>query len=243
MISRKTISRKKAQRGQAIVMVTLALIAMAGLLGLAVDLGWSYFVKKSAQAAADSGALAAITAGQRGTPGNPPYTSCPAALTCTSQPTACSSISHSSNLWSACLYAQQNGFTDTNAVFVDADIPSHRAFTPLNSAAGTVHVFYWVTVRVNRQIPQLFSAVLNNTTALVSARATGALTDTVVQGSLILLNRENDSTPFLRTGAHGVDLVVGGNAPVQAPAGMLISSTNCGQHVSTNCADTTNAAA
>ncbi|HLJ18297.1 MAG TPA: hypothetical protein VKV15_27650, partial [Bryobacteraceae bacterium] len=119
---------------------------------------------------------------------------------------------------------------------------SHRAFTPLNSAAGTVHVFYWVTVRVNRQIPQLFSAVLNNTTALVSARATGALTDTVVQGSLILLDRENDSTPFM-AGTHGVDLVVAGNAPVQAPAGMLIASTNCGQHVSTNCADTTNAAA
>src|SRR5579863_7065008 len=46
------------RRGQALLLVTLSLFAMCGLLGLAVDLGWSYFVKKSAQNAADSAALA-----------------------------------------------------------------------------------------------------------------------------------------------------------------------------------------
>jgi hypothetical protein len=43
-------------------MVTLALFMMAGIMGLAVDLGWSYFTKKSAQTAADAAALAAAEA-------------------------------------------------------------------------------------------------------------------------------------------------------------------------------------
>jgi Flp pilus assembly protein TadG len=53
-------NRKTASGGQAIVMVTLALFSMAGMMGLAVDLGWSYFVQKTAQAAADGAALAAV---------------------------------------------------------------------------------------------------------------------------------------------------------------------------------------
>ncbi len=37
-----------SERGAVLVMVTLVLLAMCGMLGLVVDLGWSYFVKKSA---------------------------------------------------------------------------------------------------------------------------------------------------------------------------------------------------
>ena len=44
----------------------MSLFAMCGLLGLAIDLGWSYFVKKSAQNAADAGALAAAYAALSG---------------------------------------------------------------------------------------------------------------------------------------------------------------------------------
>src|SRR3984957_12722894 len=50
--------RKKNSGGQAIVMVTLALFSMMGMMGLAVDLGWSYFSQKQAQASADAAALA-----------------------------------------------------------------------------------------------------------------------------------------------------------------------------------------
>ncbi len=53
------LDRSHGRRGQALLLVTLALFAMCGLLGLAVDLGWAYFVKKSAQASSDAGALAA----------------------------------------------------------------------------------------------------------------------------------------------------------------------------------------
>src|SRR5574341_1392451 len=46
--------------GQVLIMVTLVLLAMCGLMGLVVDLGWSHYVRKSEQAAADAAALAAV---------------------------------------------------------------------------------------------------------------------------------------------------------------------------------------
>src|ERR1700720_1585404 len=53
-------NRKKTSGGQAIVMVALALMSMSGMMGLAVDLGWSFFTQKAAQAAADDAALSAV---------------------------------------------------------------------------------------------------------------------------------------------------------------------------------------
>src|SRR6266571_4575679 len=57
---RKTRNLRAASGGQAIVLVTLALFAMAGLMGLAVDLGWSFYLKKQAQSSADAAALSAV---------------------------------------------------------------------------------------------------------------------------------------------------------------------------------------
>ena len=52
--------RRKTSGGQALVLVTLGLMAMMGMMGLAVDLGWSFFVEKQAQASADFAAMGAV---------------------------------------------------------------------------------------------------------------------------------------------------------------------------------------
>src|SRR5271166_5938029 len=80
------------RRGQALLLVTLSLFAMCGLLGLAVDLGWSYFIKKSAQDAADSAALAVAHQALA----NVGYIA---------------SSGYSDYSTTGLLYAQQNGFT------------------------------------------------------------------------------------------------------------------------------------
>src|SRR5579862_2012208 len=110
-------TRAKRHKGQALLLVTLALLAMCGLLGLAVDLGWSYYIRKSAQAAADSAALAAVAFAK--TNAAPPYNTCDGStsttLYCNSTPATCTTIVTSypmGNANSACLYAQQNGFQD-----------------------------------------------------------------------------------------------------------------------------------
>src|SRR5271170_4391403 len=59
-MKRRHLQSHRKSRGQALVLVTLSLLAMCGIMGLAVDLGWSFYVKKEAQAAADAAALAAV---------------------------------------------------------------------------------------------------------------------------------------------------------------------------------------
>jgi len=211
--------RDTKRNGQAILLVTFALVAMCGLMGLAVDLGWSYYVKKSEQTAADAAALAAINSAKMRNPGGPPYAcgTSSTSLFCNHAPIACSSISTSSNLYSACQYARQMGFTDGSGnvtVTVASDIT-----TPAPTVPG-VQVAYWVTVRVTQQIPQLFSAVLGNTTGTVSARATAAITNVALSASLDLLDRQNDPGP----NGTGIDFNLQGGGNVQAGGGMFIAS-------------------
>src|SRR4030095_1661516 len=99
----------------AIVMVTLAVVAMFGMIGLAIDLGWSFYVRRAAQAAADAAALAAAKAAYAAVGGQVGVFLCSNAnLTCQATQTPCSSIS-GGNLNNGCLYAQQNGFTAANS--------------------------------------------------------------------------------------------------------------------------------
>ena len=100
-----------SRRGQALVMVTLALFAMSGLIGLAVDLGWSYFSRKTAQSAADASALAAVNQAMDAISSGTASLSCgTGGLGCLASATGCGGGT-TGNLQSACQYAQQNGFT------------------------------------------------------------------------------------------------------------------------------------
>ncbi len=211
------------QKGQVIVMVTMSLIAMCGLMGLAVDLGWSYFVKKSAQSAADSAALAAAQAaldsiGQAGPWAcNPPHLTCQATTPCPSILPA----TPGNNIENGCLYAARNGFTvngnnNRQNVTLTADVTP-----PIPPTAPGVVVDYWVTSRVMETIPQLFSAVLGNSMGISSARSTAAIVDRVTAGSLYTLNRENDPGP----NGRGVDIDVQGGGDINAQGGVFMSSS------------------
>src|SRR5690242_5495075 len=98
-----------AKRGQALVMVTVALLAMCGLIGMVVDFGWSYFMRREAQAAADAAALAAGNAAMALiTTSGASALSC-STLSCGSE-TPCG-VGTAGTFSNACKYAQQNGFT------------------------------------------------------------------------------------------------------------------------------------
>jgi Putative Flp pilus-assembly TadE/G-like len=222
----------KSRRGQVLVMVTLVLIGMCGLMGLAVDLGWAYFTKKSAQAAADAAAMAAVEAALSTLPAVGPY-NC-AQASCTSPPVSCADVVAGTNLAVGCQYAAQNGFAahgrdGRQNVMIEAGTTS-----PPPTAPG-VQTYYWVTVRVYEAIPQLFSSVLGNTMGAASARATAAVANSAGIGALILLNRQDDCIP-MNGGAQlqcGVDLLVQANDnqgkyALQADGGILMASTNFG---------------
>src|ERR1051326_8810377 len=104
--------RKKTSGGQAIVLVSLALVSMAGMMGLAVALGWSYFTQKTAQASADGAALAAVTEAWARKSGLSSGWACATGNTSTycqaNAPVSCNTIKSdtSSNLYHGCLYAR-----------------------------------------------------------------------------------------------------------------------------------------
>jgi Putative Flp pilus-assembly TadE/G-like len=211
-------NRSAGRRGQALLLVTFALFAMCGLLGLAVDLGWGYFVKKSAQAAADAGALGAANAAltlvqQNGT--LLPKWGSPGVL--------CPTGSPPDPVAAGCVYAQQPGFAgSTTRITIAAEGPTSGVPSPACATSpapvpptvpGVTTACYWVTTRATQVIPQLFSAVLGNPTGISSARATAAVIDVIVNGSLITLGRSGDPAPMNTdvslTGSGGLTLADG----------------------------------
>src|SRR5271165_548551 len=99
------LNKNKNQRGQALLPFAVVFVALFGMVGLVLDVGWSYYVGKKAQAAADAAAQAAVAQGlvQNGPSAAPNCSTlgCQAATSC---PAA-------SNLLTACQYAAANGFT------------------------------------------------------------------------------------------------------------------------------------
>ncbi len=158
----------KRPRGQALIMTTMALVPMFGLMGLAVDLGWMEFTKKSAQSAADAAAMAAMLQFQS-TIFSTDFTCGVNGVICQS-PTSCATLT-TGYLHSGCAYAQLNGFASSGNQYVSLE--SGVGVPP--TATGVQSSAYWVTARVNQSVPQLFSAVLGNSTGNVAARATAAL--------------------------------------------------------------------
>jgi hypothetical protein len=200
----------KGQKGQLLIMVTLLLVPMVGMLGLVTDFGYMHFVKMSAQTAAESAAQAAIISFHESM-GASNYT-CGGAVVCASTPTACAaSITTPNNaIDRGCMYAQSHGFNSTGnqTVTYQAGVSS----TP-PTAAGIGTAAYWVTFRAVQQVPQLFSAIMGNTTGLVAARSTAALVGA------------SDCIYVLNPNAAGA-LSVGGTASLTSACGIYVDSSN-----------------
>lgn len=231
----------RANRGQALIMITTSLIALCGIMGLAVDLGWGYFVKKSAQRAADAAAMAGVEKALADVGAASSFKCGVSGLTCPVTAQACPASPPTTppitqpNV--ACLYAKQNGFSTGTAnqnVIIDADANADPVTKPIPTAPG-IKADYWITARVTQRIPQLFSAVLRFPWGQSSARATAAIVDSPVNGSIYLLNREND--PNAVGDARGTDLDMQGGGGITATGGMYLASTancsgpNCAAHM------------
>ena len=246
------MTRRKKSGGQAIVLVTLALLAMCGMMGLAVDMGWSFFVHKQAQAAADAAALGATQEAIKRISGNGVIVS---AFTCASggtgatqadcetTPVSCASVVATSNLNNGCQYAKQNGFDWTNprqTVTIQSNDGAVANLPP--TAPGVVNMVYWVTVRTVQTVPQLFSSILNRSEGTVSAVATAAIAASIGPGQFYGMDRKGDCLGWTGVAGNlvggsncGVDVTLspgGGqqtacgnsNANLCAPAGILLSS-------------------
>lgn len=174
----------KGRRGQALVMLAFAMTAIVGFLALAVDLGLAYSIRKSAQAAADAAALA----GAQNALGTGVYSSCTTVVVCQAlAPCGAAVGSPPSTIGSACLYALQNGFSNSsnNGYVQTVNVASNTAGA-WPGETGVVATDYWVMVQISEQIPQIFSAVLGNP-ALIQVSSVAAIVQEGIESATVAL--------------------------------------------------------
>src|SRR5579862_6315490 len=103
------------RRGQTTILMTLGLTTMIGMVGLTVDIGWSYFREQTAQAAAEAAAMGAV---KYAVDASGSSISCGSSGVVCQAATVCPSTIPSpptSNFQAACLNAKDNGYTTTSS--------------------------------------------------------------------------------------------------------------------------------
>jgi hypothetical protein len=216
-----TNQKSHGERGQALLVSAVLMIAVLGMLGMVLDIGWAYFVSKKAQTAADAAALGAaahalILNGPAATP-DCGTLACQSALSCPAV----------GDLLTACEYAQANGFVpngegSTQTVQVAAGTDTNAPGVP------NVPVEYWVQVTTRNSLPQWFSGFISNSGLTATARATAGLRRTTLNASIYLLNRASDCfVSALNIGAVcGEDFLALGVNSLNAGGGIYMSSSN-----------------
>ena len=215
------IIRNQSERGQAMLLFALVFPVVLSLLALVIDVGWSFYVGRKAQTAADAGALAAVAQAAKvaGTDGS---VTC-GGVTCQSA-SACPSTG---NLQTACLYASANGFT-SGGESNQQTLQVSAGTTATAPSVPNVPVSYWVQVQTQQTLPQWFSGLMASFGLRPGARSTAALWNSSVSQSLYLLNRSSDCfVSLLGLGlVCGEDFLAVGANTVTAPGGIYMSSSN-----------------
>ncbi len=213
----KNQKRAGNQRGQILILVTLAAIPMFAIAGLVTDLGYMQYVRRSTQTAADAAARAAMIQFHSANFGS--SYSCGGSVVCQAAPKFCDpAIGVPANaIENGCLYAKQNGFLHSSSQ--DVTYTSGVSASP-PTTVGLSSASYWVTFRVTQIVPQLFSAVAGNTSGMVTSRATAAITG--ARSCIYALNP---------TASGAVS--VGGTASLTSSCGIYVDSSD-GSALGTN---------
>jgi len=198
------------RRGQTAIMFTLAIVPLFGMLGLVVDMGWAYYRKQAAQAAADAAAGAAAEAAYA--TNNSP-TCATAHVTCYTTEYTCPAspaTTPADNIGNGCLYAKANGFVSSG----NQKVTFQSGVGSAPTAAG-VTISYWVIARVSEDIPQLFSAVLGFPKTSITARATTGTRQASSGGCVITLDPTADNS-----------LSISGTAALTSGCGVFVNSSS-----------------
>jgi hypothetical protein len=156
---------KIRQRGQAALFATLSMVPVLGMIGLVVDVGYAHMEKEAVQTAAQAAAIGGIMAAKSASN----YT-CSSGVTCQSATACPATLNTPSNaIQAACLYAQQNGFTNGGNQTVQ--IAANTSSSPVSGVSPS----YWITASVSQRLPLTFLAVLGQQWVTVSANSTAAI--------------------------------------------------------------------
>ncbi len=190
--------------GQIIIFATLSLFLLFSVMGLAVDLGYSYYVKTLAQNAADAAAAAAIRhADAHGT-------TCGTDITCNSAYTCPSDLGTIDSAFKeGCAYATSNGYASGVTLIANNNAPTY---------APGVSATLWIQANVAQTVTHPFLYWAGFHSGSVETAATSAITTAPNSSCIYVLD---DDTPP-KSGA----LTVSGSA--------LLTATSCGIYVNSS---------
>lgn len=201
------------QKGQTLVLFVIVLPVLLGAMGLAVDLGWSYYRKQAATAAAQSAALAAVKAASayfRTSSG----CSVSSNVLC-QQATKCPAVVPNppvTDIDVACSMSTENGFVVTDGGSQNVMVSAGSGTPP--TVAG-VNAPYWVTVETSETTPQSFSSILGNSLGTAGSRATAAYFNGGTGGGCIYI---------LNAAASVVSVLLNNNTTLEIGCGFLINA-------------------
>jgi len=189
-------------------MVTFSIAFLLGMIGLAVDLGWSYYRRQAAQGAAEAAALAAVITTLASSSITCVNAGCQATTACPANPTS----PPSTNIGSGCLYAKANGFLNTGSQTVQ--IAANLTNPP---AATGISTLYWVTATITETNAQLFSGMLGgHTFGGITAQATAGVFQGAVSNCVYVLDT-HASQAFMDSGS---------NSTLQTSCGVYVNSNS-----------------
>ena len=191
--------RLGGRAGQTMLLGTLSLVLFFSVLGLAVDMGWSYFRRHAAQAAADSAALAAASWAK--TNG---YTCGVNGVVCGTTYTCAGVSPPTDELQAGCLYAAQNGFSS------GVTMTSNSSGSPVAGNSPS----YWVQANIAQTVPLLFLSVKGFTSANVNVQAVAGISITPPNSCIYVLDS---------SAAHALD--IGGTAGVTTNCAIYVNSS------------------
>jgi hypothetical protein len=201
---------RNGRSGQAGLFIALNLTLVFGLVGLAVDVGWAYYTKQAAQAAADASALAAVSyASSVGAP------ACGSTITCNTTAAGCSNPPTSppvTDLDVACLYAQKNGYVNDGTT----QWVSMLANTTAPPGVSNNSPAYWVQSNIKVMPFTLFGRFGGISQFTINASAIAGVSYYSANACIYAVGSGNISKAFDAEG----------NATVTATCGIFVNSTS-----------------
>jgi Flp pilus assembly protein TadG len=195
--------------GQAGLFIVMNLGLLFGLLALAVDLGWSYFRRQAAQAAADSAALAAaVFAQQNGYTCGSNGVVCGTAVNCPYP-----NVTPATTVFQVgCLYAEANGFVNNGNQTVTMQ---GNSTTPPGTSGNAPA--YWVKATITETGNNIFARFASIGTFSVQTSALAGVTFVPPTGCIYVLS----------SSASGATTLTG-NSSVTSGCGIWINSSAIG---------------
>jgi Flp pilus assembly protein TadG len=162
---KRSSRNRPAERGQALIFVTLSLPVLLALIGMVVDVGWAYWRREECQSAANSAALAGANVAYKAS-----NLTCGSGVTCQAN-TACPANPSGTTdpVQVACQFATQNGFTNgANGGRQTVSIAANITTSPVSGTSPA----YWISATVSETLPLTFLSVLGNQWTTVKVTST-----------------------------------------------------------------------